>query len=387
MALPSASVAAKAIRVSSNPNGSGCSKRASSLLGMAQGDDREPCSQTADDNGRFFSKNRAKNVSEKHRRPEFREGEKGISFNSKDVGTEGGKCDERGLKHSNGQRGMIFCQEGRGRGKVGCFDGGNMGGGLADRGRPIGNSDGFEVEGFRGGDRKECQEEGRKQGLVSKIPVQQKEGGLSVVLDMEAEEEVKQNVSIFSELGLIGRLCGIWPSLSELHSWISENWGPLITGNVQIYPAAKGFFIVVFGNIEDKKMVLCDHFWCWEDQNVLMLKPWHPKFCPDSESFEKIPIWVRLPYFPLHLWFNSCLETIGNSLGEFLLVDEGSSNLLHSTYAQILVEMNISLGLPADIEIKTSNGSWFQPLDYEGIPFRCRQCHQVGHLAVNFSKE
>ena len=216
--------------------------------------------------------------------------------------------------------------------------------------------------------------------------MQQKEGGLSVVLDMEAEEEVKQNVSIFSELGLIGRFCGIWPSLSELHSWISENWGPLITGNVQIYPAAKGFFIVVFGNIEDKKMVLCDHFWCWEDQNVLMLKPWHPKFRPDSESFEKIPIWVRLPYFPLHLWFNSCLETIENSLGEFLLVDEGSSNLLHSTYAQILVEMNISLGLPADIEIKTSNGSWFQPLDYEGIPFRCRRCHQVGHLAAKCSK-
>lgn len=23
---------------------------------------------------------------------------------------------------------------------------------------------------------------------------------------------------------------------------------------------------------------------------------------------------------------------------------------------------------------------WQQPLDYEGVPFRCRKCHEVGHL-------
>lgn len=185
--------------------------------------------------------------------------------------------------------------------------------------------------------------------------VPQKEGGLSVVLDSYANEEVMHNVSVFSEYGLIGRFSGFWPSLSELHTWIFENWGPLLTGLVQIYPAAKGFFTVMFENTQDRKMVLCEHFWCWEEYD-LMLKSWHPNFRSDSEGFDRIPIWVRLPFFPLHLWFNLCLEEIGNTLGDFLMVDECSSNLLHSTYARVLVEMNISKGLPIEIEIKTSNG-------------------------------
>ena len=101
-----------------------------------------------------------------------------------------------------------------------------------------------------------------------------------------------------------------------------------------------------------------------------MLKPWHPNFHSDLEGFEMIPIWVRLPYFPLHLWFNPYLEAIGNFLGEFLMIDEGSSNLLHSTFAWVLVEINILLGLQKEIEIKTSKGFSLQDLDYEGIPFR-----------------
>lgn len=69
------------------------------------------------------------------------------------------------------------------------------------------------------------------------------------------------------------------------------------------------------------------------------------------------------------------------------MIDECSSNLLHSTYAWVLFEMDISKGLPTEIEIKTSNGCWTQPLDYEVMPFRCRRCHQVGHLASKCSKE
>lgn len=40
-------------------------------------------------------------------------------------------------------------------------------------------------------------------------PMPQKEGGLSVVLDSCANEEVMHNVSIFSEYGLIGRFSGL----------------------------------------------------------------------------------------------------------------------------------------------------------------------------------
>lgn len=42
--------------------------------------------------------------------------------------------------------------------------------------------------------------------------------------------------------------------------------------------------------------------------------------------------------------------------------------------------MNISEPLPEYIELEYQDEIWQQPLDYEHIPFRCRQCHEYGHL-------
>lgn len=121
-------------------------------------------------------------------------------------------------------------------------------------------------------------------------------------------------------------------------------------------PNFERFFIVVFKSMKDRNKILCDYFCNWEEKFGLSLKPWHPNFNPVTEKFEKVPLWVRLPNFPLHLRFNSYLEAIGNSLGNFLMIDDDSSNLMHSTYAQILVEMEVTKTLLEEILINTSKG-------------------------------
>lgn len=78
---------------------------------------------------------------------------------------------------------------------------------------------------------------------------------------------------------------------------------------------------------------------------MLMVKPWYANFNP-SKIFNKISVWVWIPYLPLHLWVDSLLEEIVNELGEFLMVDDDSSDILHSTYACILVDMDLSNELP-----------------------------------------
>lgn len=60
----------------------------------------------------------------------------------------------------------------------------------------------------------------------------------------------------------------------------------------------------------------------------------------------------------MQFWFDSYFEVVGNSLGKFLMTDEGSLNLLHTTFAWILVEMDMSKDLPSEIPISTSKGSW-----------------------------
>ncbi|GLJ15193.1 hypothetical protein SUGI_0248390 [Cryptomeria japonica] len=94
----------------------------------------------------------------------------------------------------------------------------------------------------------------------------------SIFLSEEVEKEVEHNEVVSSNLGLIGHFIGRWMNLGDLHKWISVNWEPLVEDCPQVYPHAHGFFVVVFQS--------------WEDKHVLMLKPWHPTFNPESESFD-----------------------------------------------------------------------------------------------------
>ena len=51
-----------------------------------------------------------------------------------------------------------------------------------------------------------------------------------------------------------------------------------------------------------------------------------------------------------------------------------------STYAWVCVEIDLNKPLPDSIEIWLGSSSWIQQLDYETLPFRCRLCHEYGHL-------
>ncbi|GLJ37479.1 hypothetical protein SUGI_0761470 [Cryptomeria japonica] len=169
----------------------------------------------------------------------------------------------------------------------------------------------------------------------------------TVFLSEEVGKEVEHNEEVFSKLGLIGHFNGRWLSLGDLHKWISINWEPLVEDYVQIYPHAHGFFIVVFQSVADKNKVLGDGHWSWEDKHVLMLKPWHLTFNPESESFDQNPLWIRLPNILMQYWFDSYFEAIGNSLGMFLMADEDSLNLLHTIFAHLLVVVDVAKGLPS----------------------------------------
>ncbi|GLJ16365.1 hypothetical protein SUGI_0277300 [Cryptomeria japonica] len=123
-------------------------------------------------------------------------------------------------------------------------------------------------------------------------------------------------------------------------------------------------------------------FFLWENRFPLMIKPWYEDLNPSYESFCKMSIWVRLPNLPLHLWVDQLLEEVGEALGDFLMVDVESFDILHPTYARILVDIDASKGLPTEIKLSTPKGLWIQPLNYEGIPFRCRRYFKTGHVAA-----
>ena len=62
-------------------------------------------------------------------------------------------------------------------------------------------------------------------------------------------------------------------------------------------------------------------------------------------------MWALLPGLPFPLWNRPLLEGVGNTIGSFVALDEDFMNSFDKRMAKILVEVDITKGLPAEIEI------------------------------------
>jgi hypothetical protein len=136
---------------------------------------------------------------------------------------------------------------------------------------------------------------------------------------------------------------------------------------------------VAFDLNEDYQKALTGGPWFWGSAG-LFLTPWFSDFDPSTAVITKIPIWVRLPNLPAHLWHISVFLAIADTLGRYLAVDSSWKENGLYTYGRFCAEIDISKGLPDQINLKYGDFHWTQTLDYENTAFRCRHCHQTGHL-------
>jgi hypothetical protein len=83
---------------------------------------------------------------------------------------------------------------------------------------------------------------------------------------------------------------------------------------------------------------------------------------------------------PLEFWREDILHRIAALLGKPATIAQNTLDKKVFSYAQICVEIDLNSPLPDSLEICLGSASWMQPLDYESLPFRCRFCHEYGHL-------
>lgn len=187
--------------------------------------------------------------------------------------------------------------------------------------------------------------------------------------------EVRKLFRSFQKYALICRFNGFWPRSYDIHKWIHSFW----TTNCEILLCSKGFLVVQFDLKEDYQKTIEQGPWFW-GRAGLFLTPWFPEFDANTMVVTKMPIWVRLPNLPIPFWHKPMLEDIGNLLGKFIKNDTAQQDQGLYTYARICVEIDLSKGLPDRIQLKYEKYKWIQVLDYENTAFRCRYCHQTGHL-------
>eukprot|EP00253_Pinus_taeda_P029130 PITA_29130 len=176
---------------------------------------------------------------------------------------------------------------------------------------------------------------------------------------------------------LICRFVGYWPSERELYRWIDQRWRP--RGQVDLKLGAQGFFTAIFSNLEDKNKIFEEGPYFLNNAGLFM-KFWEERYNPEKETMLDAPVWVRLFGLPDEFWDPEILEGIGNTIGSFVKTAEATKRGKYNAYARICVYINLAEPLPDNVEVEYHDTIWKQPIDYEHIPFRCRICHEYGHL-------
>jgi hypothetical protein len=201
-------------------------------------------------------------------------------------------------------------------------------------------------------------------------------GNLALGEDVEINQ-----VTEMENQTIVGWVNGRIFATKTIREWIHSAWKEELGYLPELVELNRNWYAFTFQTSEHSKWVLSKS---WSINNSpFLLKPWNPLFDASTERLDKILVWVRLPALPFHLWSFDYFKKIGNFLGDFLDEDMSFEETKQRKVARILVNLNVREGLGEEMDLSWGGYTYAKKLDYENIPFRCRRCHQYGHLVKN----
>ena len=88
-------------------------------------------------------------------------------------------------------------------------------------------------------------------------------------------ERVREDIQYMNENALIGKFVGIWPIEKTPIWWINTTWKP--QGNYDMQLGAKGFFMIILFNEEDRNKIFYNGPYLFNFVG-LFLSPWKELF-------------------------------------------------------------------------------------------------------------
>ncbi|KAL5184132.1 Transposon TX1 uncharacterized protein [Glycine soja] len=196
-------------------------------------------------------------------------------------------------------------------------------------------------------------------------------------VEIEIEEDDIATEMKFWETTLILYALGEDLSMNAVKSYMVKMWN--FVKLPEMYYHDNGYFILRFNSHDDMDAVLMKG--PFTIRNVpLLLKEWKPDFNLQKDMLRTLPLWVKLPKLPLHLWGVKSLNKIGSAIGVPLVTDECTASKIRVSYARILVEVDITKTLVKEVTIKDCEGRKIsQGVEYEWRPLYYEKCHKLGH--------
>jgi hypothetical protein len=177
---------------------------------------------------------------------------------------------------------------------------------------------------------------------------------------------------------LVGRFAYGHFCRDKLPIWANRVWSSMLGYSPELVQLPKGWWGIICRSLDDVDLLLARR-WLNGDSSF-MLKKWRVSFNQETKYFMFRHLWILLLGLPLHMWNEGALKDIGDALDSFISVDKGLLTSPVRKVCRILVEMDISRGLPETLEIEWRGRCLLQRLDYLGIPFQCSLCRSTRHL-------
>ncbi|KAK1309974.1 hypothetical protein QJS10_CPA08g00991 [Acorus calamus] len=176
---------------------------------------------------------------------------------------------------------------------------------------------------------------------------------------------------------VVGYVIGKIPVYIPFLQFLKRLWKP--KGEIKLLLHGNGFFTVRFDLFEDLNSVLEGGPWTM-DHRPFILRRWTPNVRMEQGRLSSIPVWIRLPNLPLHLWEEECLSRIGSVIGVPLYADSATLKCSRASYARICVEVQASTALPDSVLVDIAPGhrELFK-VDYDWKPIACNHCQTFGH--------
>ncbi|KAK1272490.1 hypothetical protein QJS04_geneDACA015183 [Acorus gramineus] len=152
---------------------------------------------------------------------------------------------------------------------------------------------------------------------------------------------------------LWGYVIGKMPVYTPFLQFLKQLWKP--KGHLILLLHGNGFFTAKFNLEEDLIAVLEGGPWTMAHRPFI-IKKWSPDLRMEQERLTSIPVWVRLPNLPIHLWDIECLGRIGSLIGKPLFMDSATERCSRGTYARICVKVEANKPLPDKVLVDVAPG-------------------------------
>lgn len=177
----------------------------------------------------------------------------------------------------------------------------------------------------------------------------------------------------------IGKLLSERPAHPDaLERALGRVWCPL--NGTECKSLGENKFLFTFRQASGKKRALEERPWMFSNELLIMADLDESKAIEEIEFFY-IPIWIRVLMIPIGLINKETGEAIGNSMGEFLEVEEDDGVVAVGKYLRVKIMLDVRKPLMRGVTMKVGKvgAKKWCPIVYEYLPDFCYTCGVIGH--------